>query len=109
MAVGMALGLRSKQSDRRVFALVGDGECGEGSIWEAILLAGNQRLGHLGVIFVNNHSSTADLGDLAAKLAAFGWEARTVDGRDHAQIEHALTAPHAGQPLAVVALIDRQD
>src|SRR5215472_1493911 len=39
MAVGMALALRAKRSDRRVFALIGDGECNEGTIWEAAMVA----------------------------------------------------------------------
>src|SRR6476660_10298648 len=61
MAVGMALALRIKKSDRRVFALIGDGECNEGSIWEAILLAGNRQLSNLTCIAINNHSSALEL------------------------------------------------
>src|SRR5947207_9175998 len=71
MALGMALGLRAKGSDRRVIALIGDGECNEGSIWEAILLAGNLHLSNLTCIAINNHSSSRDVGDLSAKFAAF--------------------------------------
>lgn len=106
MAIGMALALRAKGCDARVFALVGDGESNEGTIWESALLAANQRLAHLTAIFVNNHSSTNDLGDLAAKLTAFGWAAVTIDGRDHAQIEAALRAADPERPSAVVALIE---
>lgn len=105
MAVGMAMALRLKGSDRRVFALIGDGECNEGSIWEAFLLAGNRRLSNLTCIAVNNHSSSADLGDLAAKFAAFGWRATTIDGRDHAQIYDALTRVDHEKPTAIVAEI----
>jgi len=107
MAIGMALGLRAKESDRRVFTLIGDGECNEGSIWEAALLAANQRLGNLTCIAVNNHSSTNDLGDLAAKFAAFGWAASTVNGRDRAQIEAALRRTDPVRPIAVVAEIEQ--
>lgn len=107
MAAGVALALRAKRSDRRVFALVGDGECNEGSIWEAILLAGAKHLSNLTCIVVNNHSSGLDLGDLAAKFAAFGWSAATVNGRDHDAIYAALTRTEPDRPSAVVAHIAR--
>ena len=105
MAIGMALGLRLKGSDRRVFALIGDGECNEGSIWESALLAGHRRLDNLTCIVINNHSSTPDLGELAAKFASFGWAARTINGRDHEQIFAALAPPAAGCPGAIIAEI----
>ncbi len=105
MAVGMALALRIKKSDRRVFALIGDGECNEGSIWEAILLAGNRQLSNLTCIAINNHSSSLELGDLAAKFASFGWAAATINGRDHEQIYKALSQRDSTCPTAVVAEI----
>lgn len=103
MAVGVALGLRLKKSARRVFVLIGDGECNEGTIWETALLAANQHLSHLTCIVVNNHSSSAHLGDIAAKFAAFGWAATTIDGRDHEQIYEALTQIDVERPTAVIA------
>lgn len=103
MAVGMALALRINASDRHVFALVGDGECNEGSIWEAALQAGHLGLGNLTCIVVNNHSSTPNLGDIAAKFAQFGWETATVDGRDLDQIEAALRQQQPNHPTAIVA------
>src|SRR5215472_1674108 len=105
MAVGMAMALRIKRSDRRVFALIGDGECNEGSIWEAMLLAGNRQLSNLTCIAIDNHSSSLDLGDLAARFAAFGWAAKTINGRDHEQIYEALTSTDSTRPTAVVAEI----
>ncbi len=105
MAVGMALALRLKQSDRRVFALIGDGECNEGSIWEAIMQASHQQLSNLTCIAINNHSSTIAFGDLAARFAAFGWAATTINGRDHDQIHQALTHPDHERPTAIVAEI----
>jgi transketolase len=106
MAVGMAVALRLKRSERRVFALIGDGECNEGSIWEAILLAGNRQLSNLTCIAINNHSSSLELGDLAAKFAAFGWAATTINGRDHEQIYEALSRRECTRPVAVVAEIE---
>jgi transketolase len=108
MAVGMALALRIHQSDRRVFALVGDGECNEGSVWESALLAGHLALDNLTCIIVNNHSSTPNLGDIAAKFAQFGWETTTVNGRDLDEIEAALRHQTAGRPTGVVATIARE-
>ncbi len=105
MAVGMALALRIKKSDRRVFALIGDGECNEGSIWEAIMLAGNRQLSNLTCIAINNHSSSLKLGDLAAKFASFGWAATTINSRDHEQIYEALSSTDSTRPMAVVAEI----
>ena len=105
MAVGMALALRLKQSDRRVFALIGDGECNEGSIWEAVIQAGHRQLSNLTCIAINNHSSSIELGDLAAKFSVFGWAATTIDGRDHDQIYYALTHPDKERPTAIVAEI----
>jgi transketolase len=105
MAVGMALALRIKKSDRRVFALIGDGECNEGSIWEAILLAGNRQLSTFTCIAINNHSSSLDFGDLAAKFAAFGWVATAINGRDHDQIYEALSRRDSMKPSAIVAEI----
>ena len=106
MAVGMAMALRLKGSNRRVFVLIGDGESNEGSIWEAILQAGNRHLNNLTCIAINNHSSTLDLGDFAAKFEAFGWSATTINGRDHEQIYSALTHVDDSRPTAIVAEIN---
>jgi transketolase len=108
MAVGMALALRLKKRPRRVFVLLGDGECNEGSVWEAALLAGSQSLTNLTCIIINNHSSRLPLGDIAAKFATFGWSTRTIDGRSHAQISEALAQVDATRPSAVVAEIERR-
>src|SRR6266566_1458547 len=77
----------------------------EGSIWEAILLAGNRQLSNLTCIAINNHSSSLELGDLAAKFAAFGWATTTINGRDHEQIYEALSSTDSTRPTAVVAEI----
>jgi len=103
MAAGMAIALRLKKSNRTVFALVGDGECNEGSIWEAALLAGNLQLSNLTCIAINNHSSSRELGDLAAKFEAFGWVATTINGHDQEQIFESLSSRDNTRPTAVVA------
>lgn len=103
MAIGVALALKAKGIDRRVYVLIGDGESNEGSVWEAVLLAGDLGLANLTAILIDNRSSTRSLGDIAAKFRAFGWGAVTVDGRDEDAIERALVSPSVGRPSLVVA------
>lgn len=105
MAAGMALGLRINASASRVVCIVGDGECNEGSVWEAALLAAHHKLGNLTCIVDYNHSGdrALELGDLASKFRSFGWDTVEVDGHDHEQLLAALT-PHGGAvPRAVIA------
>ena len=75
MAIGVALALKAKGIDRRVYVLIGDGESNEGSVWEAVLLAGDLGLSNLTAILIDNRSSSRDLGDIAAKFQAFRWQA----------------------------------
>ena len=105
MAVGMALALRIKKSPSRVFVLVGDGECNEGSIWESALLAAHHHLSQLACIVDYNHSTdrALGLGDIAQKFAAFGWATATVNGHDKEAIYQALQQPHPKGPLAIIA------
>ena len=103
MAIGVALGLKAKRIDRRVYVLIGDGEANEGSVWEAVLLAGNLGLSNLTTILIDNRSSSRDLGDIATKFKTFGWEAVIVDGRDEDAIENALSSPAVDRPSLLVA------
>ena len=103
MAVGVAYGLRAKGlDDRRVVVLTGDAELNEGSNWEAILHAGAQRLGNLTLAVVDNRSGTIPMGVIADKLASFGWDAETVDGRDQDALEASFRR-RGERPTAVVA------
>jgi transketolase len=102
MAVGVALALQAKGSDRRVFVLIGDGEANEGSVWETALLAGSLPLPNLTAILVNNHTSTRPLGDVAGKFAVFGWRAATVEAQDHDAVERELATRDARRPSMVV-------
>lgn len=105
VGVGMAMALRRKESPSRVFVLVGDGEANEGTIWEAALLAAHHGLDNLTLIVDHNHSTdpALSLGDLAAKLRSFDWDARDVDGHDVDALVAVLSRPAAGRPMAVVA------
>ena len=105
MAVGVAYALRARRlDDQRVFVLTGDAELNEGSNWEAILHAGARGLGNLTLIAVDNRSSEIELGEIAAKLRAFAWDAVTVDGRDHEALQAALER-RGDAPTAVVAAV----
>ena len=105
MAIGVAYALRARGlDDQRVFVLTGDAELNEGSNWEAIMHAGARRLGNLTLIVVDNRSSEIELGEIAAKLRAFGWDAITEDGRDHDSLRQAL-GRRADGPTAVVATV----
>lgn len=105
MAVGVALGLKIKHSPSRVFALIGDGEANEGTVWESALLASHHKLDNLCLIVDYNHSTDRALllGDLRAKFEAFGWQSITVNGHDPETLKKTLNLKHIGKPLAVVA------
>lgn len=114
VGIGMALGLKAKGSSRKVFVLIGDGELNEGSMWEAIMLAGHHKLDNLCVIVDRNKlcmldycKNIVDLEPIEAKFQAFGWDADSVDGHDEEAVVNALMAFKARQPgdssLVVVA------
>ena len=106
MAVGVAYALRARGLDeQRVFVLTGDAELNEGSNWEAILHAGSVGLSNLTLLVVDNRSSTVEMGDIASKLAAFGWDAVTADGRDRDALRAAYER-RADLPTAIVAVVE---
>jgi transketolase len=112
MALGMALAARIQQRPSRCYALLSDGECNEGSIWEAALLAASQKLHMLtAIIDFNKWQATGrsqevlGLDPLAAKWEAFGWHAQEINGHDFVAIAQALEAARAEQdrPSVIVA------
>ena len=113
VGVGMALAAKLNKSDQHCYAIVGDGEMNEGTMWEALLFATHQRLDNLCVIVDENGfqamGTTAEvlsLGNLKDKFSAFGFEAVSVDGHDEAALDHAFTQlknNKNGQPKAIIA------
>lgn len=109
--VGMALCARLDHLDYRTYVLLGDGECSEGSVWEAASLAGLQRLNNLvALVDINRlgQSEPAPLGhDLDAfkrRFEAFGWRTEEIDGHDLEEILEVLAAVGLGhQPLVILA------
>ena len=105
LALGVAYALRAKGlAEPRVVVLTGDAELNEGSNWEAILHAGAEQVANLTLVVVDNASGTLRMSSIADKLAAFGWDAVTVGGRDHAALREALER-RSEQPTAVVATL----
>lgn len=112
VAAGMAFGARLDGHGHRVYCLMSDGECDEGSVWEAVLFAGHHGLDHLvAVVDYNKIQSlapvpeTLGLEPFADKWRAFGWAVAEVDGHDHAALREVLDAiPRAaGRPTCVLA------
>lgn len=112
VATGMALALKRDDNPGRVFALLSDGECDEGSTWEAALFAPHHRLDNLTVIVdFNKIQSLGTVEEVMGlepffdKWRAFGWHVREIDGHDLSAIEGALsTLPfEAGRPSCVIA------
>jgi transketolase len=112
IACGMALAGKRDGTMHRVFALLSDGECDEGSVWEAALFAAHHRLDNLIVIVDYNKiqsfgtvKEVLNLEPFAAKWQSFGWAVREVDGHDVVEIERALTDIPAeyGKPTCVIA------
>jgi transketolase len=98
VGVGLAMAAKRKGTGQRVFAVVGDGEANEGSIWEALLFASHYRLSNLIVIIDANGfqamgptREVMDMGNIASKLTAFGLHTLEVDGHDEDTIDRALT------------------
>ncbi|MEV7544253.1 transketolase [Streptomyces sp. NPDC089915] len=110
LAVGSALGLRAQGlDDPAVWVLIGDAELDEGSNHEAIAYAGPAGLDALHTVVVDNGSATHGWpGGIASRFEAAGWSTATVDGRDHAALYAAFTAPHPGRPHAVVARVEKK-
>lgn len=112
IACGMALAGKRDGHGYRVFAMLSDGECDEGSTWEAALFAGHHRLDNLTAIVDYNKiqslgtvKEVLDLEPFAQKWSAFGWAAREIDGHDLGQIEETLASVPAevNKPTCIVA------
>jgi transketolase len=108
----MALVAKRDAQEYRVFVLLSDGECDEGSVWEAALFAPHHRLDNLVVIIDYNKiqslgavNEVLALEPLAAKWNSFGWSVQEIDGHNFDQIEGALDRLPAtdGRPTCILA------
>ncbi|HEY5999175.1 MAG TPA: transketolase [bacterium] len=112
IAAGVLYGLRLKGAGGRAAVLLGDGECNEGSVWEAAMFAAAQKLDRLlAIVDCNGIQAVGRTGELTGhtsieeKFLAFGWAARAVDGSNMREVVEALQAvPFVpGRPSAIVA------
>lgn len=111
MAVGMALGARQRKMPWKTVCLMGDGECCEGSVWEAAMSAPHFKLGNLiGIVDRNRFMIDGETEDVmplepfADKWRAFGWEVVEVDGHDFDQLDEALSKAWAATEVPVLIL-----
>ena len=110
IAVGMAIAARQDKKSHRIFAILGDGECNEGSVWEAAQAAATFQLHNLTAIVDHNHMQSLDFcertqssGPLAEKWRSFGWNVIEADGHDHDALRAALAVNDSGKPTVVIA------
>lgn len=111
-AVGMALGAKFGGDSFRVYAILGDGELGEGQVWEAAMFASAKKLDNLCVIVDNNNlqidGTVEEVNSpypIDEKFASFGFNVINIDGNDLEQIESAFTEAKTvtGKPTAIIA------
>jgi transketolase len=112
IGVGQAIAARVQHRDYRVFVVMSDGECEEGSVWEAAMFAGARKLERLMVLVDYNKwqatgrsQEVMALHPLADKFEAFGWSAYQVDGHDLDALARVVTKlpDGSGKPVAVIA------
>ena len=109
--LGMAMAARRRNKAYRIYVLLGDGECEEGSVWEAAMAAAHHKFSQLTAIVDINHlqltgptEKVISLGDLGAKFRAFGWNTVEIDGHNVEQILKAFDyAREADGPTAILA------
>jgi transketolase len=111
-AAGIALGNRIDNRDNYTYAIMGDGECEEGQIWEAAMTAGHYKLSHL-IAFVDYNGMQIDgpveavnnITNFQERFGAFRWHTQEVDGHDVAAIDEAVTKAKAVQDKPSVIVL----
>jgi transketolase len=98
VGAGMALAAKKDKNNHKVYVICGDGECDEGSVWEAALFANHYRLNNLIAIIDHNKmqslnfcENTIALAPFADKWKAFGWHVIDIDGHDHNALKEAFS------------------
>jgi len=111
VGAGMAYAAKKDGKSHRVFVILGDGECDEGSVWEAALVANHYGLGNLVAIVDRNRMQSLDFSEatialepFADKWRAFGWSTVDVDGHDHEDLKQSLRGCRgSAKPTVVIA------
>ncbi len=109
-AAGMAIAAMQDKKTHRIFAVLGDGECNEGSVWEAAQFSAHFKLDNLIAIVDNNRMQSLDFcdntlnsGALSEKWKAFGWNVFVINGHDHDELRNALSGKPNGRPTVIIA------
>jgi len=110
VGIGFALAARMDNLDYSTYVVLGDGECAEGSVWEALSLGSHLKLTNLIAIVDRNrlciHGDTEKINalePLQKRLEAFGWNVKTIDGHDISEIAAVLKTRHESKPTAIIA------
>jgi len=110
IATGMAYANRLKENSGHIYVLLGDGECNEGSVWEAVMFAKKHRLNNLTAVIDRNmlqaygsDKQILDMGDLGQRFHVFGWQVLDINGHDYNQIDNALRFRTDDAPVVVIA------
>ncbi|MBE6101873.1 MAG: transketolase [Selenomonas ruminantium] len=111
LGIGVAIANRKRGYGNKVYVLLGDGECNEGSVWEAFMAAPQYKLKNLVAIIDKNtyqlggeNAEIMSIDDIANKLRAFNWEVRECDGHDVPELYNDMTKTYEEErPLAIVA------
>ena len=111
VGVGMAYALKKKKNTAKVYVVLGDGECDEGSVWEAMLFANHYNLDNIVAIIDHNRMQSMDFCEktiskesLVDKWKAFGWNVIDVDGNNHQQLKAAFSSvKKSNKPTVIIA------
>lgn len=107
--IGLAESFRRRNSGQKVFVMLGDGECNEGSVWEGAAYAGHRKLENLTVIIDKNNfqldgptNRVLTMDNMSERWSAFGFQTVDVDGHNIEAIYEAFQMQHTDRPLAII-------
>lgn len=112
VGAGMAYGAKKDNKQHKVFVICGDGECDEGAVWEAALIANHYKLNNLVAVIDHNKMQSLDfcentitLSPFADKWKAFGWNVIEIDGHDHDALKDAFiqAKESTDKPTVIIA------
>lgn len=110
VGAGMALVAKKDNKSHKIYVILGDGECDEGSIWECALFANQYKLNNLVVIIDSNKmqsmdycENTINLAPFEKKWKEFGWNVKEIDGHNHKELEEALKNIDKEKPTVIIA------
>lgn len=110
VAAGMAYAAKKENKNHRIFCILGDGECNEGSVWEAVMFANQYELNNLVAIVDRNKMQSLDfcektikLDPLKNKFENFGWNVIEIDGHSHEELRKSLEELDTSKPTMIIA------